>query len=97
MIGSTVVHSQMVAVQLKNDDGAFICNGEESDLPKIHAGKNGTHIIMHCAIRLDSMAEGRYELHETKSIDTSSIEFYQLLQKKRHISWARDNQHCVLR
>jgi hypothetical protein len=82
MIESAVVHSQMVAVQLKTDGGAFICNVKESDLPKIHAGKTGTHIIMHFAIRLDLMAEGRYELHETKSIDTSSIDFYRLLQKK---------------
>jgi hypothetical protein len=72
----------MVVMQLSTDEGSFICNVKESDLPKIDAGEAGTRIVMHCAIRLDAMLEGQYELHKTKVIDTSSIDFYQSLQQE---------------
>ena len=76
------VQPRMVAVQLGTDEGAFICNVKESDLPKIDAGKTGTLIVIHCAIRLDAMIGERYELHETKIIETSSIDFCQSLQSR---------------
>jgi len=82
MIEHAVVQPRMVAVQISTDEGAFICNVKESDLPKIDAGKAGTRIIIHCAIRLDAMIEGRYELHETKAIEASSIDSYQSLGRK---------------
>jgi hypothetical protein len=82
MIEHTVPLPQMVAVQLTTDEGAFICNVKESDLPRIDAGETGTLIVVHCAIRLDAMIRGRYELYETKVIETSSIDFYQSLQRK---------------
>ncbi len=82
MINPIPAQSRMVAVQLGTDEGAFICNVKESDLPKIDAGEVGTLIVLHCAIRLDAMFEGQYELHETKVIDASSIDFYQSLQRK---------------
>jgi hypothetical protein len=72
----------MVAMQLGTDEGAFICNVKESDLPRIDAGEAGTLIIIHCAIRLDAMVEGQYEIHETKVIDASSIDFNQSLERK---------------
>ncbi len=76
----------MVAVQVSTDEGAFICNLRESDLPTIEAGEGGALIVMHCAIRLDGMIEGRYELYETKVIETSSIDCYQSLEGRvRHI------------
>ncbi len=82
----TAVQSRMVAVQLSTDEGAFICNVKESDLPKIEAGETGTLIVMHSVIRLDAMIDGRYELHETKVIRTSAVDFYQSLERKvRHI------------
>jgi len=73
--------ARMVAVQLGTDEGAYICNVRESDLPKINAGARGTFVVIHCAIRLDAMKEGLYELYETKVIETSSIDFYQSLQR----------------
>jgi|WetSurMetagenome_2_1015567.scaffolds.fasta_scaffold609449_1 hypothetical protein len=78
----TAIKPRMVAVQLSTDEGAFICNVREADLPKIDAGKAGTHIVVHCVIRLDAMIDGRYELHETKIIETSSVDFYRSLEKK---------------
>ncbi|HVN25613.1 MAG TPA: hypothetical protein VMT71_16715 [Syntrophorhabdales bacterium] len=82
MINRMPVQPRMVVMQLSTDEGAFICNVKESDLPKIDAGEAGTRIVIHCAIRLDAMAEGQYELHKTKVIDTSSIDFYQSLQRR---------------
>ena len=82
MIEYTPVRRGMVAIQLSTDEGAFICNIKESDIPKIDAGETGTFVVIHCAIRLDAMCEGRYELHATKVIETSSIDFCQTLQKK---------------
>jgi hypothetical protein len=72
----------MVAVQLTTDEGAFICNIVESDVVKIAAKTPGTYVVIHCAIRLDAMFDGRYELYKTKTIETSSIDFYQSFQKK---------------
>jgi hypothetical protein len=73
---------RLVAVQLGTDEGAFICNVKESDLPKIDAGKAGTLIVIYSAIRLDAMIGGRYELHERKAIEASSIDFCQSLQRR---------------
>jgi hypothetical protein len=78
----TTAQPRMVAVQLSTDEGAFICNVRESDLTKIDAGKTGTLIVMYCAIRLDGLVDGRYELYRTKAIETSSVDFYQSLEKK---------------
>jgi len=78
----TAAQPRMVPVQLSTHEGAFICNVKESDLPKIDAGETGTLVVIHCAIRLDAMIEGRYELHETKVIETSSVDFYQSLERR---------------
>ena len=78
----TVIQPGMVAVQLSTEEGVFICNIKESDLQKIDAGRNGGPVVIHCAIRLDAMIEGRYELHETKVIEASSVDFYQSLGRK---------------
>jgi len=72
--------SRLVAMQLCTDEGAFICNVDESDIPRLVAGETGTFIVIHHAIRLDAMYEGQYELHETKVVETSSIDFYRPLQ-----------------
>jgi hypothetical protein len=82
MINRASVQSRMVAMQLGTHEGAFMCNVKETDLPKIDAGEAGIFIVIHCAIRLDAMIEGQYELHETKVIDASSIDFYQSLERK---------------
>jgi hypothetical protein len=74
--------ARMVAVQLRTDEGAFICNVKESDIKKIDAGDKNTFVVIHRAIRLDSMFEGQYELHETKVIKTLSIDSYRSLQGK---------------
>lgn len=76
--------TRMVAVQLGTDEGAFICNIKESDLPKIDGGKAGTLIVIYSAIRLDAMIGERYELHERKAIEASSIDFCQSLQGGVH-------------
>lgn len=75
-------HLRMVPVQLNTDEGAFIGNIRESDLAKIDAAKPGIFVVVYCAIRLDATIEGRYELYGTKAIETSSIDFYQSLQRK---------------
>ena len=67
-------------MQLCTEEGAFICNVDESDIPRLAAGRTGTFIVIRHAIRLDAMYEGHYELHETKVIETSSIDFYRSLQ-----------------
>jgi hypothetical protein len=82
MIERTPIHSQMMAVQLCTDEGAYLCNIRESDMPTIEAAKRGTFVVVHCAIRLDAMSQGLYELHETKVIETSSIDFYRSLHGK---------------
>jgi hypothetical protein len=76
----------MVALQLITDEGAYICNVRERDLPKIGAGTRGTFVIIHCAIRLDAMNHGLYELYETKKIEASSIDFYRSLQRETDIA-----------
>jgi hypothetical protein len=78
----TALKSQMVAVQLNTHDGAFICNVKHSDVPKFETGEPGALIVMHCAIRLDAMIEGCYELHETKTIDMRSVDCWQLLERR---------------
>ena len=72
----------MVAMQLTTDEGAFICNVVESDVVKMAAKVPGIYVVIHCAIRLDAMFDGRYELYRTKAILTSSIDFYQSFHKK---------------
>ena len=73
--------TKIVAMRLITDEGAFICNIVESDMAKMAAKQPGTLVVMHCAIRLDAMCEGRYEIHKTKLIETSSIDFYESFQK----------------
>ena len=82
MMEQTVTQPGMVPVQMSTDEGIFICNIKESDLQKIDVGKTGGLVVIHCAIRLDAMIEGRYELHETKIIEASSVDFYQSLGRK---------------
>jgi hypothetical protein len=65
----------MLPVQMITKDGAFICNVRESDLSAIEAKESGTFVVVHCAIRLDTMHGELYELHETKEIEVSSIDF----------------------
>jgi hypothetical protein len=78
----TLGEERMVAMQLTTDEGAYICNIEESDIAKMAAGKPGTFVILHCAIRLDAMIEGQCELYRAKRIETDSIDHYQCFQKK---------------
>jgi hypothetical protein len=73
--------TKIVAMRLITDEGAFICNIVESDIAKMAAKRPGTLVVMHYAIRLDAMFKGRYEIHRTKPIETSSIDFYQSFQK----------------
>lgn len=73
----------MVAMQLTTDEGAFVCNVDESDVPKMAITESGTFITVYFAIRLDAMLEGQYEIYRAKKIETSSIEFHQLFRKKR--------------
>jgi hypothetical protein len=65
----------MVAVQMNMEGGAFICNVRGSDLSTIEARERGTFVVVHCAIRLDAMRKGLYELYRTKEIETSLIDF----------------------
>jgi len=73
--------TKIVAMRLITDEGAFICNVVESDIAKMAAKRPGTLVVMHYAIRLDAMFQGRYEIHRTKLIETSSIDFYQSFQE----------------
>jgi hypothetical protein len=73
---------KMVAMRLTTDEGAFICNMVESDIAKVEAKEPGAHVVIYCAVRLDGMSDGRYELHRTKTIEASSIDFYQSFHKK---------------
>jgi len=73
--------TKIVAMRLITDEGAFICNIVESDIAKMAAKRPGTLVVMHYAIRLDAMFDGRYEVHRTKLIETSSIDFYESFQK----------------
>ena len=72
----------MIAIQLTCDEGAFICNIDEADIGTVAAGKSGTYVIVHCAIRLDAMLEGQYEIYRTKTMEASSIDSYQPFRKK---------------
>ena len=60
--------------RLATDDGAYICNVREADLARIDVGARGTFVVIHCAIRLDAMKEGLYELYETKVVETRSCD-----------------------
>ena len=80
MIEHRRLRSRLVAMQLSTDEGTFICNVDESDIPRMAAGQTGTFVVIHHAIRLDAMYEGHYELHETKVVETSSVDFYRSLQ-----------------
>lgn len=82
MIERKMRESRMVAMQLTTDEGAFICNMTESDLAKISAKTPGSYVVIHCAIRLDAMFDGAYEIYKTKTIETSSIAFHQSFSKK---------------
>jgi hypothetical protein len=76
------LETKLVAIQLTTDEGAFICNIDEVDVPKIAARESGIFIVIHHAIRLDAMFEGQYEIHKTKMVEASSIDFYQSFHKK---------------
>lgn len=82
MIASKATDDKMVAMQLTTDEGAFICNMAESDIVKVAAKAPGIYVVIHCAIRLDAMSDGQYELYKTKTIETSSIDYYQSFRKK---------------
>jgi putative sterol carrier protein len=88
MIEHRPTEDSMVAMQLTTDEGAFICNIDKSDITKMAARESGTFIIIHYAIRLDAMFEGQYEIHRTKMIETSAIDFFQSFTKK---------SRCILR
>jgi hypothetical protein len=75
--------TKMIAIQLTCDEGAFICNIDEADIGTIAARKSGTYVIVHCAIRLDTMLEGQYEIYRTKTMEASSIDSYQPFRKKK--------------
>ena len=78
----------MVAMQLTTDEGAFICNIDESDIVKMAARESGTFVVIHYAIRIDAMYEGQYEIHRTKKIETSSIDYFQSFHKEtRRTTW----------
>lgn len=76
---------KMVAMQLTTDEGSFICNMVQSDIVKVAAKEPGIHVVIYCAIRLDGMSEGRYELYRTKTIETISINFWQSFHKKTRV------------
>ncbi len=82
MIEHRATEDSMVAMQLTTDEGAFICNIDKSDIEKMAAKESGTFIIIHHAIRLDAMFEGQYEIHRTKIVETSTIDFFQSFTKK---------------
>jgi putative sterol carrier protein len=82
MIEHRPTEDSMVAMQLTTDEGAFICNIDRSDIAKMAARESGTFIVIHYAIRLDAMCEGQYEIHRTKMIETSAIDFFQSFTKK---------------
>lgn len=81
MIQNKVKQDRMIAMQLTTEEGAFICNIVESDLVKVAAREPGIHVVIHCAIRLDGMSDGHYELYKTKTIEASSIDSYQPFHK----------------
>jgi hypothetical protein len=81
MIERAPVDHKMVAMQLTTDEGAFICNVNAGDVLKMAAKKSGVFVVMHCAIRLDSMFEGQYELYRTKIIEASSVDGYRPFEK----------------
>ena len=82
MIERKLMEAKMVAMQLTTDEGAFICNIDELDVAKVAAKESGAFVVIHHAIRLDAMFGGQYEIHKTKIIETSSIDFYQPFHKK---------------
>jgi hypothetical protein len=82
MIEHQLAGAKMVAMQLTTDEGAFICNIDESDMTKMAARESGTFIAIHHVIRLDAMFEGQYEIHRTKMVETSSIDFYRSFHKE---------------
>lgn len=82
MIERKMMEDRLVAMQLTTHEGAFICNMTESDVAKVAAKAPGSYVVIHCAIRLDAMFDGQYEIYKTKKIETSSIDFYQSFHKK---------------
>jgi hypothetical protein len=76
---------KMVAVQLMCDEGAFICNIIESDVARMSCREPGVFVVMHHAIRLDATFDGLYEIHRTKAIETSSVDFCQPFNKRPRV------------
>ena len=74
--------TKMVAMQLCTDEGAFIGNVDEADVAKIATRQSGAFISVHCAIRLDAMFAGQYEIHRTKLVEASSIDHHQVFLKR---------------
>jgi hypothetical protein len=72
----------MVAIQLITDEGAFVCNVDRRDMAAMAVKESGTFVTIYHAIRVDSMFEDRYETHRSKTIETSSIAFYQSFSGK---------------
>ncbi len=84
----------MVAMQLTTDEGAFICNIDESDVTKMAARESGTFIVIHHVIRLDAMFEGQYEIHRTKMVEASSIDFYRSFHKEATYTAGKEVELC---
>jgi hypothetical protein len=84
MIEQIPTDNTMVAMQLTTDEGAFICNVKAGDIVKMSARESGVSFVIYCAIRLDMMSEGQYELYRTKKIDASSVDSYRSFEKTRH-------------
>ncbi len=82
MIGRGFAGSEMVAIQLITDDGAFVCNVNKRDMAAMAIKESGTFVTIYHAIRVDAMFEDRYETHRSKMIETSSIAFYQSFSGK---------------
>lgn len=82
MIERKMTGDRMVAMQLTTHEGAFICNMTESDVAKVVAKAPGSYVVIYCAIRLDAMFDGQYEIYKRKTIETSSIDSYQSFNKK---------------
>jgi hypothetical protein len=85
MIEHGLTDNRMVAMQLTTDEGAFLCNVKANDVVKVAAKETGVFVVVYCAIRLDAMFEGQYELYRTKTIETSSVDFCRPFERKARI------------
>jgi putative sterol carrier protein len=97
VIESKRAEAKMVAVQLTTDEGAFICNIDQSDVTKAAARESGAFIVIHHAIRLDAMLGGQYEIYKTKVIETSAIDFFQSFTKKSRCIIRKEPAHPPFR